>query len=137
MRDVTELISLDDIESRTPDLSPSDAELLHEALNATVRRIAPCLATPGADPGAVAEARNLLLLRVLPRLDVDSWVESVTTGKYSVKFRPSAAAVNLLNGAEESALRRLCGATATGGLPEGYFPDAAGYDRLFYQPRRR
>ena len=125
-----DLVSLAQVESRTPFLSRDDQVLLRAELNAAVRRIAPCLTTIDADEDAVAEAIGIVL-RALGRQDTDAWVESVTTGKYAVRYRPGAAASGVLTAGDEAALRRLCGPTAPAGLPDGSFPAPGGHERLF------
>ena len=129
-----DVISRDIIEAAAPDLTQAEVDQLHREVNAVVRRVAPCLATADIASDEVAEAEGIVR-RALSRLDIDAWAESVTTGKYSVKYRPDAGTTSLFTEGDEAALRRLCGTRPASGTPEGSFPTAGSYDRLFGRPR--
>ena len=131
---MADAISLQVVQQAVPDLTPDQLDQLHREVNAVVRRVAPCLAAADIASDEVAEAEGIVR-RALSRLDIDAWAESVTTGKYSVKYRPDAGTTSLLTEGDEAALRRLCGTRPASGTPEGSFPTAGSYDRLFGRPR--
>ena len=117
-----------------PDLTPNQLDRLHREVNAAVRRVAPCLGEAALDSDEIAEAEGIVL-RALGRGDVEAWVASVTTGKYSVTYRNSAGTTALFTGDDERALRKLCPAAVPSGMPEGSFPPLGGHDRLFHTLR--
>ena len=127
---MVDAISLQVVQQAVPDLTPDQLDRLHREVNAAVRRIAPCLGEVDLNSDEIVEAEGIVL-RALGRRDVEAWVESVTTGKYSVTYRNSAGTTALFTDVDEQALRRLCPAAAPGGMPEGSFPPPGGHDRLF------
>ena len=128
---MAELIEIWDVEARTPDLATDEQQQLHAELNAAGRRVAPCLAADVLTADQVVEARGILLRAIDRAGAVDAWVESVTTGPYSAKFRASTGTSCILTREDEAALRALCPVATQPGLPRGSFPAAAGLDRLF------
>lgn len=129
-----DVVSLIEVITRTPDLSPQDQGALHAEINAAIRRVAPCFAGE-VTPDQQAEARGIALRAIARSGAVDAWVESVTSGPFSTKFRASAGSASILTRDDVSALKGLCGA-ASGDLgPLGSFPEAGSYDRLFSAPR--
>ena len=131
---MVDAISLQVVQQAVPDLTPDQLDRLHREVNAAVRRIAPCLGGVDLNGDEIVEAEGVVL-RALGRRDVDAWAEAVTTGKYSVKYRPDAGTTSLFTEGDEAALRRLCGTRPASGTPEGSFPTAGSYDRLFGRPR--
>ena len=127
---MVDAISLQVVQQAVPDLTPDQLDRLHREVNAAVRRIAPCLGGVDLNSDGIVEAEGIVL-RALDRRDVEAWVESVTTGKYSVTYRNSAGTTALFTGDDERALRKLCPAAAPAGMPEGSFPPPGGHDRLF------
>lgn len=127
---MADAISREVVGRTVPDLTPDQLDRLHREVNAAVRRIAPCLGEVAPDGDEIVEAEGIVL-RALGRRDVEAWVASVTTGKYSVTYRDGAGTTALFTDVDERALRKLCPAAAPGGMPEGSFPPPGGHDRLF------
>ena len=127
---MVDAISLQVVQQAVPDLTPDQLDRLHREVNAAVRRIAPCLGGVDLNGDEIVEAEGIVL-RALGRRDVEAWVESVTTGKYSVTYRNSAGTASLFTDVDERALRKLCPAAAPAGMPVGCFPPPGGHDRLF------
>lgn len=133
---MADILTVEEVQTWAPSLTESDATLLHKALNAAVRRVAPCLTVDDADPDAIDEARLILSTSIKRREDVDSWVHSITTGPHHVTMRDSAAHVSVLAPTDEDALRALCATTSSrGNGPRGHFPPPSGIDHLFHSPR--
>ena len=127
---MVDAISREVVGQAVPDLTPDQLDRLHREVNAAVRRIAPCLGEVDLNGDVIVEAEGIVL-RALGRRDVEAWVASVTTGKYSVTYRDGAGTTALFTDVDEQALRKLCPAAAPGGMPEGSFPPPGGHDRLF------
>ena len=117
------LVTSSDVGARAPSLTAEDQALLAEALNSAAFRVAPCLDDPVA-VGIRAEARAILLRVVTRGEEVESWLESVTTGPYSAKFRADAGSVSVLAPGDQAALRELCPGSpgVVGPSPRGVFP---------------
>ena len=127
---MVDAISLQVVQQAVPDLTPDQLDRLHREVNAAVRRIAPCLGEGDLNSDEIVEAEGIVL-RALGRRDVEAWVASVTTGKYSVTYRDGAGTTALFTDVDEQALRKLCPAATPAGIPEGSFPPPGGHDRLF------
>ena len=110
---MVDAISLQVVGQAVPDLTPDQLDRLHREVNAAVRRIAPCLGEGDLTSDEIVEAEGIVL-RALGRRDVEAWVASVTTGKYSVTYRNSAGTTALFTDVDERALRKLCPAAAPG-----------------------
>ena len=127
---MADAISREVVGRAVPDLTPDQLDRLHREVNAAVRRIAPCLGEVDLNSDEIVEAEGIVL-RALGRRDVEAWVASVTTGKYSVTYRDGAGTTALFTDDDARALRKLCPAAAPAGMPEGSFPPPGGHDRLF------
>ncbi len=126
-----DVLLLDEVADLAPALSMESAMKLHAAINAQVRRCAPCIADGSVSADALAEA-TWAAHRAVERLaEARGWVRRESTGRYSVDFGDIPA--DIFSAIEAANLAALCprDPAATPGLPSGSFPTAAGVERLF------
>ena len=127
---MVDLIDFQLVEEAAPSLSSTQVERLLDAVNAQVRRVAPCLLDESS-PGR-PEALQLVFdaLRATEGAP-PPWLESDTTGPFTARFRAMGAR-SVLSQAEEGALRALCPAAATTtGTSRASFPPPGPIDRIF------
>ncbi len=129
-----DLITLDQVKGRAPELSEEDADQLWRELNAAARTTALCLA--GAVPDDVlVQARGILLRAITRQGAVSAWLKAETVGPYSAAYRDEMGSSGILTSLDVAALRALCQGSADG-MPVGSFQGHDPYGYLFAQPRR-
>ncbi len=129
-----DLVTLDQVKNRAPELSEEDATQLWRELNAAARTNAPCLAGTISDD-VLIQATGILLRAITRQGAVSSWLESETIGPYSARYRNEMSASGILTSLDVAALRALCG-TPTVGAPVASYEACDHYGYLFAQPRR-
>lgn len=131
-------VTVEDVKAAAPNLDDAEAQRMAAAINAQVRRVAPCFAE-AASEDMVAEARQIVSTALRRAASVASWVQSETTGPKRVDYwRQEGAGV--LNSAEERQLAALCPIAPQGAGRSGAqaaFPDPSGLEALFPVRLRR
>ena len=123
-----DLIDLGLILEVCPSLSSQEAYILLAAVNAQVRRVAPCLS------GATEDQRDEAIFVVTEALRRPAaWIDSESAGPFTVKYRALLSGqVSVLSAADVAALRGLCGAAVpVPGVSRGSFPEPSGIEALY------